>query len=250
MNLQQLFDQVIGGVSPSGPQNAAPASTSASAASSPLDAIKSALPGGLAGGAAAGGLMALLIGNKSARKMAGKAATYGGTALLGGLAYKAFQNWRNNQAPGQADPLSEQDIQHSHALSQQTDPALPALHLSLIKAMIAAAKSDGHIDQKEQKHIFQAIDKMQLNADDKAVVLDCMTRDISIAEIAASVSQTEHKAELYLAAYLAIDVDHPKEQAYLNDLAGALGLPDALVAHLQTQVDAGIANPSQNPPPA
>jgi len=34
----------------------------------------------------------LLLGNKSAREIAGKAASYGGAAVLGGLAYKAFQN--------------------------------------------------------------------------------------------------------------------------------------------------------------
>jgi uncharacterized membrane protein YebE (DUF533 family) len=42
--------------------------------SNPFSAITAALPGGLAGGAAAGGVMALLMGSKSARKMAGSAA--------------------------------------------------------------------------------------------------------------------------------------------------------------------------------
>ena len=58
-----------------------------------LGQLGNMLPRGLAGGAMTGGVMALLLGNKSARKFAGTAATFGGAALLGGLAYKAYKNW-------------------------------------------------------------------------------------------------------------------------------------------------------------
>jgi len=41
------------------------------------------IPSGSVGGAAAGGILVLLVSNKSARKLAGTRATYGGAALLG-----------------------------------------------------------------------------------------------------------------------------------------------------------------------
>jgi uncharacterized membrane protein YebE (DUF533 family) len=44
---------------------------------------------GATGGALAAGAMGLLLGNKSARKLGGKALTYGGLAALGVIAYKA-----------------------------------------------------------------------------------------------------------------------------------------------------------------
>jgi uncharacterized membrane protein YebE (DUF533 family) len=50
--------------------------------------------GGLAGGAAAGGLIALLRGSKTVRKMAGGAAAYGGAAALGALASRAYTKWQ------------------------------------------------------------------------------------------------------------------------------------------------------------
>jgi uncharacterized membrane protein YebE (DUF533 family) len=87
MNIQNLLNQFIG-----------PGDTASSAGKSTpgigdaLSRLGDKIPGGLAGGAAAGGIMALLMGNKSARKFAGKAAGYGGAALLGGLAYKAYSN--------------------------------------------------------------------------------------------------------------------------------------------------------------
>ena len=53
---------------------------------------------GAGGGALAAGAMGLLLGNKRARKMGGKALTYGGLAALGVIAYKAYGNWQAQQA--------------------------------------------------------------------------------------------------------------------------------------------------------
>ena len=38
--------------------------------------------------------------------------------------------------------------------------------------MIAAAKSDGHVDATEQANIFAQLDKLALSAEEKAFVLD------------------------------------------------------------------------------
>ena len=43
-------------------------------------------------------------------------------------------------------------------------------------------------------------------------------------------------AELHLAARLAIDLDHPDEKAFLQNLSQSLRLPDGLVRHLDAQV--------------
>lgn len=235
MNFQNLIDQLMGG----GPASNAQGSHKTGSGS--LDSITSAIPGGLAGGAAAGGIIALLMGNKSARKMAGKVAKYGGTALLGGIAYKAYQNWRHNQSPRDTQPVSADDIVQAQAqFAQQVEPSQPALQLTLIKSMIAAAKSDGQIDSKEQKSIFDAVNKMQLGADEKAIVFDSMSRNITVEELADSITSVEHRAEVYLAGYLAIDPDQPAEVAHLNDLAVALELPPDFVAHLEQQVKVGV----------
>ena len=50
--------------------------------------------GGIAGGALAGGLTGLLTGTKTGRKIGKNALTYGGIALLGGLAYKGWSDWK------------------------------------------------------------------------------------------------------------------------------------------------------------
>ncbi len=205
--------------------------------------ISSMLPGGLTGGAAAGGLVALLLGSKSTRKMATKVAKFGGTAVLGGLAYKAYDNWQQNKAIGQTQPVLDSDIVQSITKEHQADiAAVTPLSMTLILTMIAASKADGNIDELEHRKLNDSIRKLDLGNEEKAAILDLMSRDISIEEIASSIHSDEHKAEVYLAAYLAIEVDNQAERTFLNNLGIALNLPRGFPAYLEQQADQGIAS--------
>ena len=236
MNLNNLLNQFLGGNTPGG-QDSNP---NQGGLGSTLGNIGSHIPGGLAGGAAAGGIVALLMGNKSARKMAGKAATYGGAALLGGLAFKAYQNWKDNSS-AQAQPAaapassatSDADF-HQKALADNGAGQAP-FELTLIKGMIAAAKADGHIDSQEQARIFEAVERMNLAAEHKAIIFAALQQNISIQELAANTHSIETRSELYLASCLVMQPDHPAERAHLDQLASALQLPGDLAAHLESQ---------------
>ncbi|GAA5315523.1 MAG: tellurite resistance TerB family protein [Candidatus Pelagadaptatus aseana] len=217
--------------------------------------MTSNLPGGLAGGAVAGGLMALLVSNKSVRKTAGSAAKYGGAALLGGLAYKAYNNWQQRpanppaQAPAAGHPQHTGQSQFSVPADSfrqeaQTHIQQPqesgAFHLVLIKAMIAAARADGQIDSDEQRKISDAIDKMNLDSDAKNELLQLFLKPLSISDVIEGVTSLEQKSEVYLASLLAIDLDHETEYAYLANLAKALELPEGLEQHLRQQAMSAV----------
>lgn len=241
MSLQNLFNQFLG----------SPGETaSSSGIAQGVSNLSSKIPGGLVGGAAAGGIMALLVGNKSARNFAGKAATYGGAAMLGGLAYKALQNYRDNTRAntGPAETIASSETHSSQSELAFHQQAISSAHnqqqsfeLILMKAMIAAAKADGHIDNQEQQRIFQAVQKMDLSAADKGLLFDCMQQDVSVEELAASTNSIELKAEIYLASCLVIDPDHAAEREHLDRLAGALELPDQLTFQLEQQAQQVIS---------
>lgn len=195
------------------------------------------LPGGALGGLAAGGLIGVLLGQKKFRKMAGGAIGYGGAAALGALAYRAYQNWQDGQQAGQGPVATAADA------PQQGSPFAPAtgadgkpFALALIRSMIAAANADGHVGADEQKQIFEAASRGGLDAEDKAFIFDALHNPLSPQQIAALAGTQEQAAELYLAARVAIDPDHPDEKVFLQDLARALGLPGDLVSHLEAQV--------------
>ncbi len=198
--------------------------------------------GGIGGGALAGGLAGLLLGTKQGRKIAGTAATVGGMALVGALAYGAYRNWQAGRAPAQADAR-----QPSVPLlpPPRDTPFMPAseseqqsLGKSLMRAMIAAAKADGHVDAAEQAAIFARMDTLDLDAQEKAFVLDELRKPLDVDAVAQGARTPEQAAEIYVASLLAIDVDNPAERGYLSMLAARLRLDDALVAHLHATSEA------------
>ncbi len=197
--------------------------------------------GGIGGGAVAGGLAALLLGSKSGRKMAGSALQLGGMAVVGALAYRAYQNWQSGQTVTQSTVPSAQGALPPPPADT---PFLPAresdqqsLSRHLLRAMISAAKSDGHVDAKEQATIFAEMDKLPLDADDKAFVIDELRKPLDVDAVASAARTPEEAASIYTASLLAIDVDNASERAYLGLLAARLNLDDGLVKHLQATVE-------------
>ena len=194
---------------------------------------------GFGGGALTGGLAGLLLGSKGGRKLAGSALTYGGMAVAGALAYRAYQNY---QAGKQATPAASAE---TPLLPPPADtPFNPAseadqqsLGRQLLRAMISAAKADGHIDAQEQANIFAQMDRMNVGAEDKVFVMDELRKPLDVDAVARAARTPEEAAEIYTVSLLAIDVDNPAERGYLAMLAARLNLDEKLVAHLHASVE-------------
>jgi len=207
---------------------------------------KGGMPTGLVGGAAAGGLVALLMSNKKARKMGGKALKYGGLAAVGGLAYKAWSDHKASQQgvptpPPQPTPndaafnVAPPPANSAFDVTQQHDRQGDDMRLTLIRAMISSAKSDGHIDAAENAVIQQQIQSMDLAADEKVFLFDQLSAPSDPIAIARLSGSDEQAAEIYVASALAVDPDTPEEKRYLDRLADALLLPTDLRQQLDMQ---------------
>lgn len=208
--------------------------------------------GTFAAGAATGGLVGLLLGSKKAKKIGGSLLGYGGAAVLGGLAYKAWENYqaksRGGTAAGIPYPTSVPSAGAPAALPLPADsPFDPGIGtsadgkpfaLALVRAMIAAAKADGHMDANEQSQLFARIEELQLDADAKAFVFDELGRPTNLDAIAALPRSQEQAAEIWLASRLAIDPDDVREKAYMSALAAKLRLPPELLNQLEQQASA------------
>ena len=190
---------------------------------------------GALGGAMGGSLLTMLVGSKKGRKMGMKVAKLGGSAALGALAYKVFNDWQANQNNRQVEPQSV-----SQPFSQSQPQALPEQteqhSMVVLKAMIAAAKSDGHVDAEEKSRISQAVQAMGASAEVNAFVQQELDKPLDPADVARGVASQEEAAEIYLASVVMVDEQSFMEQAYLKELANQLKLQPELVSRLEAQV--------------
>ncbi|MCB1816192.1 MAG: tellurite resistance TerB family protein, partial [Candidatus Competibacteraceae bacterium] len=114
-------------------------------------------------------------------------------------------------------------------------PVADRRSLALLKAIIAAAKADGHIDAEEQQKIEAQIARFGLDNDTLTMLQKELEKPLNPADIAAGADSPEAAAEIYLASLLVINVDNFMERAYLDELARLLGLAPDLVAQLEAE---------------
>jgi uncharacterized membrane protein YebE (DUF533 family) len=193
----------------------------------------------------AGGLAGVLLGGKTSKKLAKGALKVGGTAALAGLAYKAYTQWQasKSQAPqAEAPPMKDitprpEGTAFLPSITQQRD----SMSLAILRAMISAAKADGHIDAEEQRRIFGKLDELGLDTEEKAFVIDELRRPLDIDAVVASAATPELAVEIYAASVLAIDPDDPAEQAYLAMLASRLKLDPGLKMAVEREAAKTVA---------
>lgn len=182
---------------------------------------------GMGGGALASGAMGLLLGNKSARKFGGKALTYGGLAALGVIAYKAFNNWQAQQATGQVREPQTLD---------RLPPAEAELHSqAVLRALVAAAKSDGHIDERERELIEGEFTRLDSDRELQQWLHAELNKPLDPAEVARAAQTPEMAGEMYLASLMMVDQENFMERAYLDELSRQLRLDPALRQELEAQ---------------
>ncbi len=188
---------------------------------------------GMKKGAVAVGVLALLLGTGAGRRITGSALKIGSLAAIGGIGWQAYQNWQAEQAQENQEvkdmankakliPINELDADAANKRSQ-----------ILLKAMVAAAKADGHVNNKEINVIEEQISKLGLSSEVAALLQDEIKKPLDVKEVAALAGNQAEASEIYLVSAVVTDKENSMEKAYLDELAQALKLPDALVLELQ-----------------
>jgi uncharacterized membrane protein YebE (DUF533 family) len=191
------------------------------------------------------GLAGLLFRGRKKSKLTGNLVKLGGLAVIGGLAYKAYQGQQAGtgaggqnltpamdeaqatatQAPA-AQPeeavsqsaLSVPETSRFHPVSQTEDDAL-----LFLRTMVAAAAADGQIDEAERSRIIKGLTEAGIDPDATRWLDTEMASPADVEELAANVNDPEKAAQVYSAARIAIDPDTIQEREFLHQLAEALG---------------------------
>lgn len=191
---------------------------------------------------AAGALAAVLLGTKPGRNVAGAAIKLGGLAAIGSLAYRAYQNYQNGKNPQDTPVSAEPELLPPPADTgfhpSQAPQGESEFALVLVRAMIAAAKADGRIDDEERQKIAGRLGETGVDGEAEAFIKAELEAPLDLDDLVASARSEEQKVELYTASRLTVDADSRAERGYLDLLAGRLGLPDALIDHIEATVSA------------
>jgi len=197
-----------------------------------------AMLGGGAGGAqrpaagvGAGGIgdmLGAMLGGQAGGGVGGGAGGGAAMAVLGGLALNALRGFAAQQGAA-APAIAPQEAQ------TLVDDEAEALAL---RAMIAAMKADGRLDQAEVETLRRTIAEGGITDAELAFVQAELEKPLDIAALTQAARGPLAAAQTYAASIVAIAIDTDAERAYLRALAQALGLDAATVARLHEMTGA------------
>lgn len=189
--------------------------------------------GSMLGGGQSGGLGGLgsILGH-----LAGGGQSQGGGipwSVLAGLAMTGF-NMLGKRNAGQSSGLADAALlpPGAEAAPAEAVAQLNQQAITLIKAMLNAAKADGQIDQQEQQNIVGKL--ADLGPQEAAFIKDEIARPLNM-EFLEQVQQGM-ASNVYMMSLMAINLDTDAEVQYMQRLAQALGLDPQTVNGLHQQL--------------
>jgi uncharacterized membrane protein YebE (DUF533 family) len=183
------------------------------------------------GGSGLGGIAGKTLGSK------------GGLALLASIGMAAYEQYRQRQNQG-GYKGSAQSPPPSYGSAYQPPfqrpwqghtPTPPDADL-LLTAMVAAAKADGVLDAEERARLENYLTESGADRQDWAHLDRLMRQPVDLDGLVARVRDPVAAAEVYGAAFLAIDVDTPAERAFLSMLAARLGLDEGTARDIESRL--------------
>ena len=123
---------------------------------------------------------------------------------------------------------------------QQPSPAAPVDEdgraLLLVRAMVAAANIDGHIDQQERQNIVAGLAKAGLGAAEQQALEAELRSPLPPCVLLGQVTSPALAKQFYAVTLLAIDRDSHAEQVYTAALPLIVGLSPADVSAVHQQL--------------
>lgn len=109
------------------------------------------------------------------------------------------------------------------------------LAVRMIQVMVAAAHADGTMDAEEERAVLDKLRGAELTQEEKMFVLNELHQPKSIGELTAGIGDPAVAKTMYMLAVAAIDIDTESERAWLNELAGQLGISRDMQRFIEEQ---------------
>ena len=153
----------------------------------------------------------------------------GGLAAVASVAFNAIKNFQNqDESANKKMDLTD--------LGQTGSDHNGDFALTLVRAMIQAAKADGHVDDKERKLISNKINDSGIDQKTAEFLMEELEKPVDIDALLSNVNTDEQKTEIYVASRMTLDPNKPKNREYLDNLLAKLNLPDSLKQHIENAI--------------
>lgn len=103
---------------------------------------------------------------------------------------------------------------------------------NLLRALIYAARADGHIDQQEEASINEQVRKLGFGAEAQAMVNQFMSEPLQPAKIAANITDPSEALNIFALSCALTQMDQPAERQYLDSLGDAMRVPKSARAEI------------------
>lgn len=201
--------------------------------------LKDLIANNQGGAAAAGaGLGAVVLGTQAGRALAGSALKLGALALIGGLAYKAVQNYQQGKPLLDSGQQAQSLVEAPRGSGFEAGAVTHDAALLYIRGMIAAAAADGRIDAEEQQKIIGGLKQAGLDAEAEEFLANELNNPATPEQLASAAGSAQEAVQLFTAARIAIDLDNQEEHQFLVTLGRDLGLDGKLMAHIDAEARA------------
>lgn len=183
-----------------------------------------------------GGLGNVIVGNKPGRRINAEAVRMGGLELIGAIAYTSYTGYQTDRGGRVSQTFPNTPAPKGSGFEPQAQTSDTAL--LYVRAMIAAAMSDGEIDAGEQQQLVGGLEALGLGQHAAQFLQQEMENQASIQDLVQAAGAPAVALQAYVAARLAIEPDTRDEQAFLQALAQGFGIDASLAAHIDAQTTA------------
>ncbi len=199
--------------------------------------------GGMLGGGGTMGTLGNVIGGAiGGARGGGSSSGFTSKALmgvLGGLAVAAVTKYARNKMSGGDEPAQGgvMDIDPDEAMAStglDEDEANGRAEI-LIRAMINAAKADGHVDEEEQQNIIGRLG--EIDEEEAEFLRRELSAPLDTEGFIQSIPQGMEQ-EVYAMSLMGIQLDEDAEAHYLFELAQGLGLDAEVCNNIHREVGA------------
>lgn len=134
----------------------------------------------------------------------------GGMAAIGGLAYKAFDDWKNGRSS--SDGTAALPKPEGTEFMPGDADAADELATRILQAKIAAAKSDGHVTSEERAAMDGQLGAIGLGEEARAMITVELDAPLDVGRIAALARTEAEATQIYAASLLVVDQENAPEK--------------------------------------